>query len=216
VTITWRADFDEHLQRGRSSSQPALELHVVPTGAPARSSRVMADLANSLPYRIRESGLVGGSEGLPTARHRGAVTVSIASPPTGWNVPREPQLLGVRLGVDGQVSVWATLPGDGMGSILDPTQLPEQIAGLLRLIGMLRVVESNQVAIGIGVDPAMMLSAGRVAQLPRQSASMLSTPDRPVRVAPDELVTLAALDAGALEVSRSLSRTLLDALEIHR
>src|SRR6266542_1586174 len=122
---------------------------------------------------MRGSGLVDSSEALTTTRSGGAVVVSIASRPTGWNTPREPQLLGVRLGVDGQVSAWATLPGDSMGSILDPTQLPEQIAGLLRLIGLLRVVESRHVAIGVGVAPAMMLSMGRVAQLPRQSATML-------------------------------------------
>jgi hypothetical protein len=216
VTISWRADFDERLQRGHSSSQPALELHVMPIGAPARSSRVMADLANSLPNRVRESGLVAASEGLPTTRPDGAVVVSIASQRTGWNEPREPQLLGVRLGVDGQMSVWASLPGDGMGSILDPTRLPEQIAGLLRLVGSLRVINQQQVAIAIGIDPAMMLSTGRVEQLPRQSATMLSTNDRPVRVAPDEPVTLAALDAGALEVGRSLSRALLDVAGTHR
>jgi hypothetical protein len=41
-------------------------------------------------------------------------------------------------------------PGDGMGAILDPDALPGQIAGLLRLIGSLGVVESDQVAIGVG------------------------------------------------------------------
>jgi hypothetical protein len=35
-------------------------------------------------------------------------------------MPPEPQLLGVRLGIDGLTSSWASLPGDGMGSILDP------------------------------------------------------------------------------------------------
>lgn len=215
MTVTWRADFDDQL-RGHSSSQAALELHVVPTGTAARSARVMADAANSLPSRIRESGLVAASEALTSTRPGGAVVVSIAGRPTGWNTPREPQLLGVRLGVDGQVSAWAALPGDSMGSILDPAELPEQIAGLLRLIGLLRMAESRQVAIGIGVDPAIMLSTGRVAQLPRQSASMLSMSDRPLRIAPDELVTMAALDAGALEVGRLLSRALLEAFRARR
>lgn len=142
--------------------------------------------------------------------------MSIASRPTGWDAPKTPQLLGIRLGVEGQVSAWATLPGDGMGSILNPIQLPEQIAQLLRLIGLLRVVETSQVAIGVGVDPATMLSTGHVTQLPRQSATRLSMSGQPLRVAPDELVTVAALDAGALEVARSLSRELLAATEARR
>ncbi len=86
----------------------------------------------------------------------------------------------------------------------------------MRLIGLLRVVESSHAAIGVRVDPAMMLSTGRVGLLPRQSASMLSMSDRPVRVAPDELVTVAALDVGALEVGRLLSRGLLMAVETRR
>jgi hypothetical protein len=215
VTVTWRADCDEQLL-GHASSQSALEVHVVPVRAQPHSSRVMADLATAMANRIRDSGLVAASEALPTTRPEGAVVVSIASGRAEWNAPREPQLLGVRIGVDGQVSAWASLPGDGMGSILDPTELPEQIAGLLRLIGLLRVVDSDQVAIGIGVEPTLMLSTGRVAQLPRQSATMLSMSDRPVRVHPDELVTVAALDIGALEVGRSLSRALTEAVGARR
>jgi hypothetical protein len=211
VTITWRADFEAHLRN--SSSQSALELHVVPAGANSRRpSRIMAELADSMPTRIRESGLVSASEALSTTRPNGAVVVSMAVRSGGWNSPREPQLLGVRLGVDGQASAWATLPGDSMGAILDPAQLPEQIAELLRLVGLLRVVDTKEMAVAVGVDPVMMLSTGRVAQLPRHSASMLSTSDRPLRVPPDEYLSSAALNVGALEVARSLSRMLFEAV----
>ena len=123
---------------------------------------------------------------------------------------RAPQRPGVRLSMDGQASAWATLPRDGMGPVLDETDLPGQIAGLLRLVGQLRVVESPQVAVAGGIDPTVMLSIGRVAQLPRSSATMPWVSDQPLRMAPDESVTLGALDAGALEVSRALSRTLLE------
>jgi hypothetical protein len=216
VAVTWRADFDPKL-RNNSSLQSALELHVVPAGARSRRpSRIMAELADLIPTRVRESALVSASEALSTTRPGGAVVVSIAVRPGEWNSPREPQLLGVRLGVDGQASAWATLPGDSMGAILDATQLPEQIADLLRLVGLLRVVDTSEIAVAVGVDPAMMLSTGRVAQLPRQSASMLSTSDRPVRVPPDEHVSSAALNVGALEVARSLSRALFEAVGSRR
>jgi hypothetical protein len=98
-----------------------------------------------------------------------------------------------------------------MGSILDDAELPKQIAGLLRLIGQFRIVESPNVAIAIGVQSTTMLSTGRVTQLPRQSASMLSMSDKPVRVHPDELVSQAALGVGALEVAKILSRMLVEA-----
>ena len=210
VTVTWRADFDAQL-RGGSSSGSALEVLVVPLDAQPRSTRLMSELATVLPNRIREGGLVAASEALPVSRLQDAVMVSVPIPRAIWNAPRDPQLLGARLDTNGQVSAWASLPGDGMGSILDPDALREQLAGLLRLIGFLRVIETTQLAIAAGVDPTIMLSTGRVGQVPRQSASMLSTSDRPLRVPPDELVTLAALDAGALEVGRALSRALLEA-----
>lgn len=215
ATMAWRADFDEQM-RGHTSWETAIELHVLPVDGHSRSSRVMSELAKALPDRIRNSGLVAASDALLTTRPEGAVVVSIPSQRAGWDAPREWQLLGVRLGVDGQVSVWASLPGDGMGSILDPTELPDQIAKLLRLAGMLRVIESAQVAIGIGVDPTNGLSTARVTQLPRHSVTWLSMSDQPLRVPPDELVTVAALGVGSLEVGRLLSRALLETAGTHR
>lgn len=212
VTVTWRSDFGDRLHSGHSSSTSILEVHVVPIGTAIRSARTMSDLAAALPMRMRDSRLVDAGQALTTGRPGGGVEVSLTSPQTQWDLPRESRLLGVRVGVDGQASAWATLPGDTMGSILDATDLSEQIAGMLRLIGSLRIVESSQVALGVGVDPTMMLSTGRVAQLPRQSATMLSMSECPIRVPPDELVTIAALDVGATEVARALSRSLLEAI----
>jgi hypothetical protein len=57
----------------------------------------------------------------------------------------------------------------------------------------------------------MMLALGRIDQLPRSGATGLLVSDQPVRVIPDELVTFAALDAGAHEVATSLCRALVDA-----
>ncbi|MET7425426.1 hypothetical protein [Dactylosporangium sp. NPDC005555] len=57
----------------------------------------------------------------------------------------------------------------------------------------------------------MMLSTGQVAQLPRQSASMLSMSDKSIQVHPDKSMSQAALGVGALEVAQILSRMLIDA-----
>jgi hypothetical protein len=161
----------------------------------------MADLAEALPRRLRETGLVDAGDALNTTRPSGAVMVTVPSRREHrWDAVRQPRLLGVRLGVEGQASAWATLPGDGMGPILDETALPGQVAGLLRLIGQLRV------------DPTTMLSVGQCARLPRTSATMLSVSDQPLRLEPDECVTLAALDRGAQDVGRVLTRALLEAL----
>lgn len=213
VTISWRSDFDEQLKYGRSPSRPMLELHVMPVGASPRSARLMADLADSLANRLRDNGMVDASHALRTDRPDGAVSVSIAAEPMDRTSRSAPHLAGLRVGVEGQVSVWGSLPGDSMGAILDSTQLPEQVTDWLRVIGALRVIQTDQVAIGIGVDPSSMLSTGRVDQMPRQSATFRHLSDRPIRTPPDELVTAAALDTGAPEVGRLLSRALIDQFE---
>jgi hypothetical protein len=182
VTVTWRSDFDEQFKRGNgSASSPGLEVHVVPAGTSTRPARIMGDLAQALPIRLRESGLVDASEPLTTSRPDGAVVITVPRRRTSWNAAREPQLLGIRLAADGQASAWASLPGDGIGAILDETDLPGQLAGLLRLLGQLRVIESPQVAIAVGLNPTLMLSVGRVPQVPRQSAAILSVSDRPIQ-----------------------------------
>lgn len=215
VDVTWRSDFDDGPQL-QSTTPTALELHVVPIDAQTHSARIMSDLAQVIPSRVRESGMIDASVALTTTRPRGAVVVDVPRRPDRWNSPREPQLLGVRFDSGGQASAWATLPGDSMGSVLDPTALPDQVADLLRLIGMLRVIEASQIAIGIGVDSPIMVTVDSVGRLPRQSASGMSMSDRPVRIAPDELVTIAALDVGALEVARGLSRELLERFQPRR
>ncbi|WP_349876289.1 hypothetical protein ABIH81_19310 [Micromonospora sp. HUAS YX12] len=129
---------------------------------------------------------------------------------------RAAQLLGVRTAADGQTSAWASLPGDGMGAILDPDALPDQIAGLLRLIGGLGILDGGQVAIGVGVNNPQMMSVGRVSGQPRQRATSLMLSNEPIHVPPDELMTLAALGPGAAEVGRTLSRTLIDAVSPRR
>ncbi|HZX08206.1 DUF4062 domain-containing protein [Kribbella sp.] len=208
VTVTWRSDYDERLSRG-GSSPTALELHVVPIGQSGRSTRQMIELAESLPDLVRESRLVPASEAFDVRRDGSAVYVHFAGPSGRWHEAQEPKTLGVRVGADGQVSAWASLPHDSLGSILDPARLPDQVAGLLRLIGNLGVVESSQIAIAAGVEPSNLLSVGRSDGMPRQRATMLMSSD-PLRALPDELVSAAALGSGAAEVARSVSRRIMD------
>ena len=85
-TVTWRAEFDAQL-RNHSSLQPALELHVVPAGARSRRpSRIMAELADLIPMRIRESGFVSANEALSPTRPDGRCRVH-RRPTSGMEQP---------------------------------------------------------------------------------------------------------------------------------
>jgi hypothetical protein len=99
-----------------------------------------------------------------------------------------------------------------MGAILDRGHLPTQIAELLRLVGRLQLMDAEHVAIAAGVQSTTMISVDRIDRLPRQQASMLSMSDRPIRVEPDECVTVAGLASGAAEAAQPLARAIFDAI----
>jgi hypothetical protein len=133
MTVTWRSDFEE--RHGATNNLPAaVEIHVLPATGTNRPARVMAELEQPPPARLRASGQLQASDPLTPSRPGGAVVVTVPVRNVRWDEVRAPQLLGVRTAGDGQTSAWASLPGDGMGAILDPDALPDQIAGLLRLI----------------------------------------------------------------------------------
>ncbi len=80
----------------------------------------------------------------------------------------------------------------------------------------MEVVSAPLVAITVGVDPVETLSVGDVSAMPRDSAQFVLMSDELLKVDPDELVTLAALDAGAPEAGSWLSRRLIDAFRRRR
>jgi hypothetical protein len=189
----------------------------MPSPAAPISARALADLGDALAGRMRRSGLVDEHAGLDTRTVQDAIYLLLGdAPPARWNSAAEGRALGLRIGNSGQVSVWASLPRDGLGAVVDPDQLPIQIAGMLRLIGHTQAVSSPQVAIAVGVEPVSTLSIGKVSDMPRSSAQLLKMSDRPLRVEPDELVTVAALDAGAPEVGGILTRRVIEAFHQHR
>ncbi|BBZ64900.1 hypothetical protein MINS_03290 [Mycolicibacterium insubricum] len=214
--IQWRNQFALG-GHGQQFSPATLEVHVLPSPGAPLSARALALVGDALAGRMRRSGLVDERAGLDTRTAQDAIYLAFGDePPTGWNSAAEGRTLGLRISSSGQVSAWASLPRDGLGSILDPTQLPLQIASLLRLISHAQAISSAHVAIAVGVAPVSTLSIGKVSDMPRRSAQLLKLSDQPLRVEPDELVTVTALDAGAPEVGGILSRRLIEAFHLHR
>lgn len=218
VPVFWRRDFDPNMQPHLGSSGTQLELHVIGQPPTQRSSRQISELTASLAGRVRSAGIVDDSLPLQvTQAEDGALLVATpAGRPVGIGGASRAVLSGVRVAPDGQASVWGTLPGDTMGSVVDLDDVTQQLAGMLRLVGQLRVIASPDLAVAVGVDDISMLTVGRVADLPRHSASFPSTSSAPVRVPPDELVTAAALDIAAAEAARPLANALTDAVRRRR
>lgn len=214
--IEWHSQFGL-AGRSQQFSQATLEVHVVSSPAGSLSARTLSDVGDALVGRMRRSGLVDERAGLDAHAAADGIYLLLGDDaPAGWNSAAGGRTRGLRIGRSGQVSAWASLPRDGLGAILDPAQLPLQIAGMLRLIGHKQAISSPHIAIAAGIAPVRTLSIGTVSDMPRKSAQFLLMSDQPLQSVPDEFVTLAALDAGAPEVGGILSRRLIETFNRHR
>jgi len=208
LRFEWREDFEGRQTQGASRS--LLEIHVTPLPTSQYPSRIMAQLSDSLADRIRASGLIDNRIALGGELTEAAATVTMSlTQPRSWDEAREGEMVGIRLAKTGQISEWATLPADSMGSILDPRKLPEQIATMLRLVGALNIIGSQRIAIGAGVQPLGMLTVDTFEHRSRHRAVGIKMSGQPLRVYPDESVSVAALSTGAAEVASYLARLLV-------
>ncbi|MEU6319041.1 DUF4062 domain-containing protein [Streptomyces sp. NPDC047009] len=192
---------------------PLLELHALPLDFVGYSARELEQLNTSLVDRIRATEMIRNDIALHPSRSQDHAAVGIpANRPRSWNTPQPGELVEVRLYKSGQISIRATLPRDGMGSILAPNALPQQIADLLRFTGALNIVRQDRIVVAAGVSNIAMTSVDTFhPQQSRQSAQLagFGRPNLTLRTQPDESVTLAALGTGADEVASYLAQALI-------
>lgn len=209
--ILWLETTDS--DRGFSgSTPPLLEIHVAPVDGQPLSARLLEQVLEGLPVRVRASGLVSSTEAL-TAEHvsNNQVLVRTSAAPTGrWGESHPGSLVSVGVHSGGQIDVSFRLPGDQMGAILDPQDVVTRVASALRLAGQVDVSGAIRVTIGIGLSSTSMMSIGQVHQASRNGGSVRMD-SSPVHIEPDETMSRSALDRGADEVAASLARTLLRA-----
>jgi hypothetical protein len=213
--VRWRSDIQNH---GFETRKGILEVHAVPVDEVPYSGRVMRQFADSMADRIRRTGVVDSNASLECVSSEESVVVNVLlQQANAWDTPRSDSIVGICLFKTGQVSVWSTLPRDSMGEILDPDRLPLQLASSLRLIGALNIVDGGRLAIAIGLDPGAMLTVDKFDPYRSRTRSTgLSMSDNPLRLSPDESVSLSALDEGAAEVAADLARGLIEAFTTGR
>jgi hypothetical protein len=216
VEVGWREDSAN--QGWTTTSEPWLELHAVAVSPTRLSTRQLRELSAQLISSLRRVGAVALTAGVQPSRERDAVVVELPRPdPTRWDQPRESALCGVRVQASGQVSLWWSLPGDGLGRILDAEVLSAAVARGLRLIGALQLLPESDCAIAIGLGGSLTsVSEGKVTGVARNRASGYTLRSTAVRVPPDEAVSTAAFDRGADEVARSLVQSLFDEFRSRR
>ena len=190
-----------------------LELHTLPVDHPGYSAREMERFVDSLVNRVRGTEYIKNDAALSSSRGTDHVAVCIGignERRLAWDKSQAGEIKEVRLYRTGQISTRATLPKDGMGSILDREVLPKQVAEMLRMTGALGIIQDGHVVLAVGV-PSEGVSVGTFD--PRRSRNRMQPlnsgrPAGVLRTEPDESVSLAALDNGADEVAGDLSRLL--------
>ena len=110
-------------------------------------------------------------------------------------------ILGCRVAASGQTSIWGTLPGDGMGSILDPDDLTQRLSGFLRTAGAAMSGDAQQLAMAVGIGQLTGITEGRITGVPRTRASGFPFGRDRIAVPPDEAVSRAALSNGARDAA---------------
>ena len=214
VTIEWRRAWPS--MTGGTGLTACLEVHVLPVPPTPLSARVMAESSAQLLAALRTSGAVPMDAGLESVREpSGAVTIRLPETRRRFDEVDGGTLRGVRLAPSGTFSLWYTLPRGRMAlAVLDPDDLTARITEALRLVGRLRVLNSRHVAVAAGIDPASLITVGRISQLGTQTSATFAGGGRLEQVHINRMrrLTIAALDRGAAEVARSVARRLINAV----
>jgi hypothetical protein len=182
VDVAWRNE-----NRRQVSGPTTIELHLIPVTSVLLESRRLAALPDELAALGRTEGLFGTSDGLDVDNSENLVRVTTQR-------SRYEDDSGIQVTRNGQSGAWTTLPHDGLGSVLDPVDLRERLARLLRLASGAVDTAVDSYAVGISLESVTMLAVGDSSQVgKRSSASMHFFSEESVRIEPDAQVSRVAL-----------------------
>lgn len=217
--VTWKDDWEDP-RAGSYRSGHVAEMHAVPIDAAPVPGRVLRNMPERLIGALRVTSVVPAHAGLePRADDQGAlVAVPVPARNQNRDAVQPSHVRGVRVGADGQISVWWDLPQDGLGGILSPAEFGEAAARALRLAGAAGVTERARYAVAVGVSGSLLsVVEGAMPQGSRRNAAMASLGSNDaIRVLPDESVSAAAFDRGATEYGRELASAVLGAFQQRR
>jgi len=122
------------------------------------------------------------------------------------NVP----IRGVGVTATGTVSIWAEMPSDMLGVILDEADLAERIAPMLRMASDL-VPAPSPVGLAIGLHGLGSVVEGRIGDLGRRSSASMPGfgQNKDALVEPRDSVPAGSLGPAANEIGRELATRLV-------
>jgi hypothetical protein len=185
-----------------------LETHVVPIGSTAPlPAATLADLKRVIATVGQDAGIFEVGQ---------AIDFSVGETAVVGQAKREGRRpeAGVRVGRDRTVSIWESLPSSLMGgAVLDEAQFRSRIGRDLRMAANLQVLQTEQVAVGVGFEDVSMLGT------PSPYGGMnlpFGTGNKQVHLEPTEAWPLRAVAVGADEIAREVVAGLMLRLQGHR
>ncbi len=197
-------------------ASPFVVLHMVPLPVVRLSQRVMDSLANEQAEVLRRLAGLSPAQGLTIRHDVQEVTVETKVASSGFNEVHVGQLLGSRMEKSCQVSVWHSLPRDGMGAVLDLDRLTAALRNALAVAAPLvhsTAPGADRVLLAAELAQTTLLTGGTLASLGnRNSTSMPGAMRTPPRMDPDESVPVGSLEGpDADEVARTVAGVLFRA-----
>lgn len=208
VKASWRTD----LQRPYGTEPATLELHLVPADTGTRLQVVqLQTLWSELVQLGRTRGLfsqAGAVEGEPSSDGAVAFARDVrAGTNTGLAVMR-----------NGQRSAWEALPKTGGLSVavFDPEYIAARLTTLLDMLLALSVPLSARIVPAAGVEPAMLLTRGKVNTPPPRNGVSIGMSQQPVRTDTVESVSADGMRGAVARVAEELAARLDQALGARR
>lgn len=208
TTLEWRSIDDSLETRWRRTDRrvgydtPTLELHTLCINPAALESRQLRVLPESLAAVARLGGLFEQSEGLQTTATEDCAGVQSIERQGGK---------GITVYRDREIVSWTPLPKAFMGAVFDESDVTSRLAAMLGLHIKTGLIECDQIAIGVSVEPLSTLIVGAVAEVVQRNSAQfvfVMTPDASARIEPIDAVSLEALTMHTDEVAEELTAKL--------
>lgn len=200
VAVPWR----ETWVRRSGSTEALVTLHIVPVPSHPIPARQMAAVAAALPSRLRRAEIVDPAAGLDVDDDENGVSASFPAEPGYLNRSRLGTLRGVRVHRSGCLSVWHSLPTDGLSNILDDHALTDGLRRSLLVAGAVGVTNEGMFALAVEMGPMILVARVPMAEVGRGGPRTLDMNGADLRVEPDEVVSATAVSHDALEAASTL------------
>lgn len=189
LQVVWADQWRPNITCGAT----AVALHLIPVPQIPLSQRTLSLLDDTVTRLIRDLDLIDSKAGLTHGFPGDDVIVEADLVQLGYSEVSMGEFLGLRAGRSGQVSLWYSLPRDGMGSVLDEHRLKYDLAKALgagaKLLESTYGESFARVAIAAELINTTSLTGGALDELGSRSQTTLPGAfGKSARIEPDESV----------------------------